>query len=390
MAVADVFDVITSARSYKESGNAITAREEIARCAGDQFDPRVVRAFLSISLGRLRLAMGPLSWLAQAPVLGRIPLAPGVATVASSAVAVVGALAAGLVSGSHVPTQIATPASAAGTRRASHRPGWRQRAGVARRHGGAARALRDAGLVSTVAVDPAREHSPTPGPPRPAARRRGRSGPGPATRRRQRPARRSAPWSFPTRRSSMLPAEPVNHAPSFSAGGDQAVPEDSGAQSVAAWAHAISPGPGDDASQAVSFLTCRATIRRRSSQSGAARAAAASARHLLARRADAAGVATVRRAVDDGGTAHGGSDTSAAKTFQITVAPVNDVPAFTAGADQTVLENAAPQTVGGWATSISPGPANEAVQTVGFAVFGSYRRSFALWRPACGERQPAC
>ena len=80
VAVADVFDVITSARSYKESGTAITAREEIARCAGEQFDPRVVRAFLSISLGRLRLAMGPLSWLAQAPVLGRIPLGPGMAT----------------------------------------------------------------------------------------------------------------------------------------------------------------------------------------------------------------------------------------------------------------------------------------------------------------------
>ena len=115
VAVADVFDVITSARSYKESGTAITAREEIARCAGDQFDPRVVRAFLSISLGRLRLAMGPLSWLAQAPVLGRIPLGPGMATAVSSAVAVVGALAAGLVSGPHVPTQLAPPAAAAGS-----------------------------------------------------------------------------------------------------------------------------------------------------------------------------------------------------------------------------------------------------------------------------------
>jgi hypothetical protein len=95
--------------------------------------------------------------------------------------------------------------------------------------------------------------------------------------------------------------------------------------------------------------------------------------------ANASGVATVSvRAVDDGGTAHGGSDTSAAKTFQITVSPVNDVPAFTAGGDQTVLENAAPQTVGGWATSISPGPANEAGQTVGFAVSSSDPALFAL------------
>ena len=111
--VADVFDVITSARSYKEPGSAVAARDEIARCAGVQFDPRVVRAFLSISLGRLRLAMGPLSWLAQAPLLGRIPLTPGIAAAAGSAVAVVGSLAAGLVGGQSVPTTFAATAQAA-------------------------------------------------------------------------------------------------------------------------------------------------------------------------------------------------------------------------------------------------------------------------------------
>ena len=46
VAVADVFDVITSARSYKQAGNSANGRQEIARCAGAQFDPRVVRAFL--------------------------------------------------------------------------------------------------------------------------------------------------------------------------------------------------------------------------------------------------------------------------------------------------------------------------------------------------------
>ena len=43
----------------------------------------------------------------------------------------------------------------------------------------------------------------------------------------------------------------------------------------------------------------------------------------------------------------------------ITVNPVNDVPSFTKGPDQTVLEDAGAQTVVGWATNISPGPANE-------------------------------
>ncbi|HEY0519795.1 MAG TPA: HD-GYP domain-containing protein [Ilumatobacteraceae bacterium] len=65
VAVADTFDVMTSVRSYKKPGTPAEARAELARCAGTQFDANVVRAFLNISLGKLRLAMGPLSWLTQ-------------------------------------------------------------------------------------------------------------------------------------------------------------------------------------------------------------------------------------------------------------------------------------------------------------------------------------
>jgi hypothetical protein len=90
VAVADVFDVITSTRSYKDASDTVAAREEIARCAGTQFDPKIVRAFLGISLGRLRFAMGPLSWLSHAPLLGRLPLTPAIGTV-SGALAVAGA-----------------------------------------------------------------------------------------------------------------------------------------------------------------------------------------------------------------------------------------------------------------------------------------------------------
>ncbi len=76
IAVADVFDVITAKRSYKEALPPEFARKEIARCAGTQFDPAVVRAFLSISLGRLKWAGGPIAWLAQLPVLASIPMIP--------------------------------------------------------------------------------------------------------------------------------------------------------------------------------------------------------------------------------------------------------------------------------------------------------------------------
>jgi hypothetical protein len=58
-------------------------------------------------------------------------------------------------------------------------------------------------------------------------------------------------------------------------------------------------------------------------------------------------------------------------TASITVNPVNDVPSFTAGDNQTVTQPAGAQTVPGWATAISPGPADEAGQTVTFLVSSS-------------------
>lgn len=66
--------------------------------------------------------------------------------------------------------------------------------------------------------------------------------------------------------------------------------------------------------------------------------------------------------------ANDGSLDSNTVTFSITVNPVNDAPSFTKGANETVNEDAAAQTVTSWATAISPGPANESTQTVSFIV----------------------
>src|SRR5206468_2642502 len=68
---------------------------------------------------------------------------------------------------------------------------------------------------------------------------------------------------------------------------------------------------------------------------------------------NANGAATVTVQLHDNG---GGTDASAPQTFTITVTPVNDAPSFVKGADQTVLEDAGPQTVNGWATAVTPGP----------------------------------
>ena len=60
-----------------------------------------------------------------------------------------------------------------------------------------------------------------------------------------------------------------------------------------------------------------------------------------------------------------GTDTA---TVTVTITAVNDAPSFTKGADEVVLEDAGAQTVPGWASAISPGPANESAQTVSFSV----------------------
>ncbi len=63
VAVADAYDVMTAAASYRSPLPVGQAREELARCAGTQFDPAVVHALLQIPHRRLRLLLGPSGWL---------------------------------------------------------------------------------------------------------------------------------------------------------------------------------------------------------------------------------------------------------------------------------------------------------------------------------------
>ena len=64
--------------------------------------------------------------------------------------------------------------------------------------------------------------------------------------------------------------------------------------------------------------------------------------------------------------------------FVISVTDVNDVPSFTKGADQTVLEDCGAQTVALWATSISAGPVDEAGQVLNFIVTNDNNPLFAV------------
>ena len=95
--------------------------------------------------------------------------------------------------------------------------------------------------------------------------------------------------------------------------------------------------------------------------------------------ANAFGTAAITLKAVDNGTPPA---ESATQTFNITVTSVNDAPSFTKGANQTVAEDAAAQTVNGWATAISTGPANESGQTVSFVVTGNTNAALFSAGPA--------
>jgi hypothetical protein len=162
----------------------------------------------------------------------------------------------------------------------------------------------------------------------------------------------------------------VNDAPSFTTGADETVLEDSGAQTVPGWATAVSTGPADESTQSISIDRMGTNNDALFSVLPAVDAATGDLTYTPA--ANANGTATVTlEAFDNGGTANGGVDHSPTQTFVVNVTPVNDAPSFTKGGDQTVNEDAGPQSVSNWATGISTGPADESGQTLAFQVTGN-------------------
>lgn len=120
VAVADTFDVITSSRSYKKAMTPTAARVEIARCAGTQFDPQVTRALLTVSIGRLWVAGGALTWGTSLPVLSQLStgggLLPAVGNAVAGAVAAVAIVVGGapVVGAQLAPRDIAAVTAPAG------------------------------------------------------------------------------------------------------------------------------------------------------------------------------------------------------------------------------------------------------------------------------------
>jgi hypothetical protein len=154
----------------------------------------------------------------------------------------------------------------------------------------------------------------------------------------------------------------VNDPPSFVAGGDVAVAEDSGPY-TGQWASAISPGPADEAGQSVTFSVNNSNPGLFSAQP----AIDATGVLRFTPAPNAVGAATVSVTATDTG---GGTDTSGSAGFVITVNAVNDPPSFVPGGDVTVAEDSGPYAAQ-WASAISPGPVDEAGQGITFSVNNS-------------------
>ena len=106
VAVADSYDAMTAIRSYNKPKSPTAARAELARCAGTHFDPQVVRAFLQVSVGKMRALSGVLSWLGSLPFAINVPGIAQVASVAAAMSLAGGGIALGAI---HANAQTTTP-----------------------------------------------------------------------------------------------------------------------------------------------------------------------------------------------------------------------------------------------------------------------------------------
>ncbi|TWT73865.1 tandem-95 repeat protein [Allorhodopirellula solitaria] len=177
---------------------------------------------------------------------------------------------------------------------------------------------------------------------------------------------------------------PVNDAPQFSGAGDVTSNEDAnsgagrGVVTIENWATNVQAGPpgADDEigppGQPLDFeilaiggdedlftVAPHAII-----EDGGT----ASLNYTLAPNANGAATFTVQ--LFDGGPdnlGNGDINESDVRTFTVNVTPVNDAPAFVPGGEVTVFEDRGPYS-STWATSISPGPADESSQGVSFSV----------------------
>lgn len=148
---------------------------------------------------------------------------------------------------------------------------------------------------------------------------------------------------------------PYNDNPAFTAGPDQTVPANAGPTSISGWATNIVAGPPNEAYQSVNFVVV-GNDNPGLFAAGPAVSPSGTLTFTPARRSF--GVADVIVCLRD---SESGDPESPIQTchdlfVEVTFVPIQ-LPSFTKGGDQAVLEDAGPRTVAGWATNISKGSA---------------------------------
>ena len=157
---------------------------------------------------------------------------------------------------------------------------------------------------------------------------------------------------------------PVNDQPNFVMDSWVSVIENAGPQTKLNWAQNIHPGDSNEAGQTLHF-ECQTNHPELFKQLPYI---SSNGTLTFTPSPDIQGTSTVTVTLyDNGGTTNGGKDQSDTKKFVISVAAVNHPPTFTKGPDQVILEDAGKQSTK-WASNISPGPKNEAGQTLRFVV----------------------
>jgi Big-like domain-containing protein len=162
--------------------------------------------------------------------------------------------------------------------------------------------------------------------------------------------------------------QPSNQPPTLDPLANLTILEDASAQTISLTG--ISAGTGESQTLSITALSWNPALIANPSMSYSSPKANGSLSFTPA--ANASGSATITVTVrDSGGTSGGGVDTLV-RSFIVTVTPVNDAPSFTPGANQSVQAGAGAVTVSSWASGFTPGPADEAGQTlVGYTIISN-------------------
>lgn len=176
-----------------------------------------------------------------------------------------------------------------------------------------------------------------------------------------------------------ITVDAVNDEPAFTASTPSAINEDAGSQTISGWA-AFDPGAANEFGQSVNAYTVSNVSNPGLFSAGPSVDAGGTLTFTAT--PDAHGTSTFDIKVqDNGGTVHGGDDTSQIQTFTITVNPVNDKPSFAAIDPPDIDQDLGVQAIANWAT-FDPGAFNEIGQTATYTVTSISNASLFQTLPA--------